>query len=260
MSRLMTDGHRRFLQTMMSIGVMESSKAKAMYPHFCGDQSTPAQIDDFISVINTQLQPMFMQIGKGMSEDDGLQYYALVNMAQTDITRMSSHYADNELELFRKTMDSIVDSETGTASSTYILNCADGLQTKKMKKKEVENVLDRLVQDKWLNEKRGEYTLSTRCIIEMEPYIRNVYQDLVKSCAMCHSLAFQNQTCESCGIRMHLPCAAKYFKNHADPLCPSCKDYWPHEIPVFQSQSLSQSASTQANTAPAPTASRRTRK
>lgn len=27
-----------------------------------------------------------------------------VNMAETDITRMSSDYADNELELFRKTV------------------------------------------------------------------------------------------------------------------------------------------------------------
>lgn len=30
-----------------------------------------------------------------------------VNMAETDITRMSSRYADNELELFRKTVSSL---------------------------------------------------------------------------------------------------------------------------------------------------------
>ncbi|XP_064170817.1 non-structural maintenance of chromosomes element 1 homolog isoform X1 [Anguilla rostrata] len=260
MARQMTDSHRRFLQTMMSNGVMESSKANALCLHFCRDQSVPAQLDEFIGVINAELQPMFMHIRKGMCEDDGHQYYALVNMAETDITRMSSDYADNELELFRKTMDLIVDSERGRASSTDILNCADRLQTKKMKKKEVENLLDRLVQDKWLNEKRGEYTLSTRCIIEMEPYIRNIYQDLVKPCAICHSLAFQSQTCENCGVRIHLPCAAKFFKNNTDPRCPSCKDYWPHEIPVFQFQTLSQSASSRASTAPASTASRTRRK
>ncbi|KAJ8253651.1 hypothetical protein COCON_G00202630 [Conger conger] len=260
MNRPMTDHHRRFLQTMMSSGVMESSKANALYLNFCGDQSAPAQLDEFIDVINAQLQPMFMNIRKGTSEDNGLEYYALVNMAETDITRMSSDYADNELELFRKTMDLIVESERGAASSTDILNCGDRLQTKKMKKKDVENVLDRLVHDKWLNEKHGEYTLSTRCVIEMEPYIRNMYQDLVKPCAMCHSLAFQSQTCESCDVRIHLPCAAKYFKNHADPQCPSCKEYWPHDIPVFPSVSLSQPTSSQPNAAPVSTASRRLRK
>ncbi|XP_055753327.1 non-structural maintenance of chromosomes element 1 homolog isoform X4 [Salvelinus fontinalis] len=134
---------------------------------------------------------MFMQIRKGMSEEDGLQYHALMNMAETDVTRMSTDYADNELELFRKTMDLIVDSDNGTASSTDILNCADSLQTKKLKKRETEHVLNRLVQDKWLNEKNGDYSLSTRCIMEMEQYIRMLYQDQVKVCHICHNVALQ---------------------------------------------------------------------
>lgn len=49
-------------------------------------------------------------------------------------------------------MDLIVDSESGSASSTDILNCADSLRTKKLKKKETEQVLNKFVQDKWLNE------------------------------------------------------------------------------------------------------------
>ncbi len=49
-------------------------------------------------------------------------------------------------------MDLIVESESGTASSTDILNCADSLQTKKLKKKETELVLNKFVQDKWLKE------------------------------------------------------------------------------------------------------------
>ncbi|KAI1884723.1 hypothetical protein AGOR_G00229450 [Albula goreensis] len=264
MARPMTESHRRFLQIMMTSGIIELSKAKSLIRHCCDDQSAHAQLDEFIDVINAQLQPMFMQIRKGMSEDDGRQYYALVNMAETDVTRMSSDYADNELELFRKTMDLIVDSENGSASSTDILNCADSLQTKKMKKKEVEHVLNRLVQDKWLNEKQGDYTMSTRCIIEMEQYIRNVYQDLVKPCYMCHSLAFQCQMCENpeCGIKVHLPCVARYFKSHIDPQCPACKEYWPHEIPVLRSESASQTAQPRENATPTPSGShsRRQRK
>lgn len=105
---------------------------------------------------------MFMQIRKGMSEDNGQQYYALVsdlslhyqgcflvcvlscrllvshcfgiitekldckllinfnpvqvNMAETDITRMSSDYADNELELFRKTVSKFLGEKAYKAS------------------------------------------------------------------------------------------------------------------------------------------------
>ncbi|XP_078022107.1 non-structural maintenance of chromosomes element 1 homolog isoform X2 [Epinephelus lanceolatus] len=194
MSRQMGDSHRRFLQTMMASGIVDEQGAKALYQYCCETHNTqhiPDKLDDFIDTINSKLQPMFMQIRKGMSEDSGHQYYALVNMAETDVTRMSSDYADNELELFRKTMDLIVGSEDGKASSTDILNSADTLTTRKLKKSETEHLLTRLVHDKWLNEKRGEYTLSTRCIIEMEPYMRAMYQDQVKVCHICHNFAFQ---------------------------------------------------------------------
>lgn len=111
-----------------------------------------------------------------------------INTSQSDITRMSSDYADNELELFRKTVsyleehqtepeflpchvlffakdggsqlisailiqiELVVGSESGKISSTDVLNSADSLTTKKMKKSETEQLLNRLVHDKWLNE------------------------------------------------------------------------------------------------------------
>ncbi|KAM7009561.1 non-structural maintenance of chromosomes element 1 homolog isoform 2-T2 [Tautogolabrus adspersus] len=202
----------------------------------------PEQLDDFIDTINSKLQPLFMQIRKGISEDSGHQFYALVNMAVTDVTRMSSDYADNELELFVKTMDLIVGSENGSASSTDILNSADTLTSKKLKKSETEHLLNRLVHDKWLNEKRGEYTLSTRCIIEMEPHIRTMYQDQVKVCHICRNIAIQCQICENptCGIKIHNPCVARYFKGRPEPRCPACEDFWPHEIPEVR-RPLSQS-------------------
>ncbi len=49
-------------------------------------------------------------------------------------------------------MDLIVGSENGKASSTDILNSVDTMITKKLKKSETEHLLNRLVQDKWLNE------------------------------------------------------------------------------------------------------------
>lgn len=271
MSRQMGDSHRRFLQTMMMNGIISASQAKALHRHCCethGAHYAQDRLDEFIDIINTHLQPMFINIRKGMSEEDGMQYFALVNMAQTDITRMASDYADNELELFRKTMDLIVDSESGSASSTDILNCADSLQTKKLKKKETEHVLTKFVEDKWLIEKHGEYTLSVRCIIEMEQYMRAVYQDLIKVCNVCHSIALQGQICENpgCAIKMHLPCVARYFKARTDPRCPTCNDFWPHEIPEIprsQSQgSQSLSSSAKENTAPTPStsATRRSRR
>lgn len=49
-------------------------------------------------------------------------------------------------------LELIIDSETGFASSTNILNLVDQLKGKKMRKKEAEHVLQKFVQSKWLIE------------------------------------------------------------------------------------------------------------
>ncbi|XP_067162775.1 non-structural maintenance of chromosomes element 1 homolog isoform X2 [Apteryx mantelli] len=208
MAAQMTDSHRRFLQVLMSHGIMEGSEARKLHRHCCEIHKVyyaHDKLDDFINTINIHLQPLFMQIRKGMSEDDGRVRYAL--------------------------MDLIILSENGFASSTEILNFADQLKTKKMKKKEAEQVLKLFVEDKWLSERNGEYTLHTRCIMEMEQYILSNYQGVARKCNICHSLAIQSQVCETCGIGMHLPCVGKYFKAQTEPHCPHCNDFWPHEIP-----------------------------
>ena len=40
-------------------------------------------------------------------------------------------------------------------------------------------------------QKHGEYSLSTRCIMEMDTYIRMMYMDQVKVCHICHNIALQ---------------------------------------------------------------------
>uniref|UniRef100_A0A8C1WJ68 Non-structural maintenance of chromosomes element 1 homolog n=1 Tax=Cyprinus carpio TaxID=7962 RepID=A0A8C1WJ68_CYPCA len=238
MSRTMGDSHKRFLQTIMSSGIISASQAVALHKRYCETHAAhyTDRLDDFINVINTQLQPFFMHIRKGMSKEDGLEYYSLVNVTETDITRMASDYAENEKIIQKNAfclcvqMDLIVDSESGTASSTDVLNCADSLRTKKLKKKEGQ-VVKRVILNNSL--KDGDYTLSVHCIVEMEQYMRRIYQDLIRVCHVCHNIALQCQMCETpaCGIKMHLPCVARYFRARIDPRCPACNDFWPHEIP-----------------------------
>ncbi|XP_074742345.1 non-structural maintenance of chromosomes element 1 homolog isoform X2 [Strix uralensis] len=137
----------------------------------------------------------------------------------------------NAATTFKRQMDLIMLSENGFASSTDILNLADQLKTKKMKKKEAEQMLKVFVENKWLSERNGEYTLHTRCIIEMEQYILTNYPDTARKCNICHSLAIQSQVCESCGTGMHLPCVRKYFRAQTEPRCPQCNTTWSCDIP-----------------------------
>ncbi|XP_023572152.1 non-structural maintenance of chromosomes element 1 homolog isoform X2 [Octodon degus] len=217
----MTDVHRRFLQLLMTHGVLEEREAERLQSHCYKVHNRSAQVDkleDFIHNINSVLESLYIEIKKGVTEDDGRPIYALVNLATSSVSKMATDFAENELDLFRKALELIVDSETGFASSTNILNLVDQLKGKKMKKKEAE-------------QKEGEFTLHGRAILEMEQYIREMYPDAVKVCNICHGLLIQGQSCETCGIRMHLPCVARYFQTNPDPHCPHCNDCWPHEIP-----------------------------
>lgn len=53
---------------------------RSLFCFFLAAQHAPDRLDDFIDTINSKLQPLFMQIRKGMSEDNGHQYYALVSV------------------------------------------------------------------------------------------------------------------------------------------------------------------------------------
>ncbi|NP_001363939.1 non-structural maintenance of chromosomes element 1 homolog isoform X1 [Mus musculus] len=230
----MTDVHRRFLQLLMTHGVLEEWEVRRLQNHCYQVHDRNATVDkleDFINNINSVLESLYIEIKKGVTEDDGRPIYALVNLATTSVSKMATDFAENELDLFRKALELIVDSETGFASSTNILNLVDQLKGKKMRKKEAEQVLQKFVQSKWLIEKEGEFTLHGRAILEMEQFIRESYPDSVKMCNICHGLLIQGQSCETCGIRMHLPCVAKYFQSIPEPHCPHCNDYWPHDIP-----------------------------
>ncbi|XP_021787533.1 non-structural maintenance of chromosomes element 1 homolog isoform X3 [Papio anubis] len=222
---VMTDVHRRFLQLLMTHGVLEEWDVKRLQRHCYKVHDRNATVDkleDFINNINSVLESLYIEIKRGVTEDDGRPIYALLEL--------------------------IIDSETGFASSTNILNLVDQLKGKKMRKKEAEQVLQKFVQNKWLIEKEGEFTLHGRAILEMEQYIRETYPDAVKICNICHSLLIQGQSCETCGIRMHLPCVAKYFQSNAEPRCPHCNDYWPHEIPeVFDPEKERESGISKSN-------------
>ncbi|XP_017742676.1 PREDICTED: non-structural maintenance of chromosomes element 1 homolog isoform X2 [Rhinopithecus bieti] len=209
---VMTDVHRRFLQLLMTHGVLEEWDVKRLQRHCYKVHDRHATVDkleDFINNINSVLESLYIEIKRGVTEDDGRPIYALVNLATTSVSKMATDFAENELDLFRKALELIIDSETGFASSTNILNLVDQLKGKKMRKKEAEQVLQKFVQNKWL---------------------------------------IEGQSCETCGIRMHLPCVAKYFQSNAEPRCPHCNDYWPHEIPeVFDPEKERESGISKSN-------------
>lgn len=63
---------------------------KSLFFFFLAVQCAADRLDEFIETINLKLQPMFMQIRKGMSEENGHQCYALVSVFPCSVGRVSS--------------------------------------------------------------------------------------------------------------------------------------------------------------------------
>lgn len=92
-------------------------------------------------------------------------------------------------------IDLIVASDNGLALSTDILNSADTLTTKKLKKTETEQLLKRLVQDKWLCEVNTA-PRSNKDVIKLQMFL-NIFDTTRGTLGICfaQSLYYYTTRC-----------------------------------------------------------------
>ncbi|XP_041358755.1 non-structural maintenance of chromosomes element 1 homolog [Gigantopelta aegis] len=236
----MRPSHQMFLQTFMSRGILDAKEVKLMYKQCCeqfqehysdNEEERRRVLAEFVRTINSNLHPLHMEIKKGVNEDDGSNYYGLVSISESQITKLASDYTPNELEFFKKIVGLIVEADEGSISSIEALNQTEKLE-KKISKNDAQDLLEKLQLEKWLSLTRGRVSLATRAILELEQYIKDVYPDTAKMCNLCKKLCLKGQGCEECGTKFHLHCASRFFRQD-EAHCPGegCGVAWVHEIP-----------------------------
>ena len=64
----------------------------------------PAQgeLEQYLSVINSNLHSLFLEIRRGASEDDGTIYWGLVNAKSDQASQMATSYSLPEITLFKR--------------------------------------------------------------------------------------------------------------------------------------------------------------
>ncbi|RUS78374.1 hypothetical protein EGW08_013867 [Elysia chlorotica] len=225
------DGHRLFIQSMMSRGIMNITEVKEVLSE-CGiDVGTEFKdkVVRFVRLVNQHIGPINLEIRKGVEEEDGQQCYVLANTAETSISRLSSTYSPNELELFKKLIESIMENGDGKIGSLAAMNLTDKLE-KRIGKEEAQNFFNRLEDDRWIRKNSdGKMSLSVRSIVELDQYIKDVYPDYVKMCSICTKLCLQGRQCENCGAKFHFRCSNVLFsKQGNNRTCPepNCRAPW----------------------------------
>ncbi|XP_048764032.2 non-structural maintenance of chromosomes element 1 homolog [Ostrea edulis] len=238
----MNDGHRLFLQSFMSRGILNAKEVKQLFKICClkynlryteNEKENQEALKEFVRTVNHHTEPLHMQIRKGVCEDDGTSSYGLVCTSESTITKLASDYTPSELEFFKKLIEIIVASKDAEVGSTEALNLVSRLENvKKLSKDDAEDLLSRLETNKWIKMTRGKISLATRSLLELDHYIQEIYQEDVSQCNICKKLCLKGQTCFACGTKLHFHCASKLFERDEFPKCPKqgCKKPWSHDI------------------------------
>nr|KAG5709536.1 hypothetical protein BaRGS_001586 [Batillaria attramentaria] len=145
-----------FLQAFMARGLLNSKEVKDLFRKSLelndvqvpeSEEERKRQLVKFIRTISDHVSPFHLDIRKGVSEDDGTNFYCLVNNVENHITKMASDYSSSELDFFKKLVEQIVEND-GAIGSTAALNIVT--QDKKLTKNDAQDLLLRLENDRWI--------------------------------------------------------------------------------------------------------------
>jgi hypothetical protein len=99
-----------------------------------------------------------------------------------------------------------------------------------MTKAQAEIVLGSFVAKGWLlKSRRGRYSLSTRTLLELLPYLKSSYPEECLECVICYDIVTRGVACSTpnCKARLHYHCCRKYRSRNAK--CPACSQDWPQD-------------------------------
>ncbi|KAG2367530.1 Nse1 non-SMC component of SMC5-6 complex-domain-containing protein [Suillus spraguei] len=167
--------------------------------------------DLFVISINNSLNSLDLEFRHLTDEQTGREMYAMVNRKDDEIAQMATDYTPVEIAYFKAVVEQIMlaPHEAYSVSSKFS-------QTN-MTKAQAEIVLGSFVAKGWLlKSRRGRYSLSTRTLLELLPYLKSSIPKIIVTRGVACSTP-------NCKARLHYHCCRKYRTRNAK--CPaSIKD------------------------------------
>ncbi|KAJ7285905.1 Nse1 non-SMC component of SMC5-6 complex-domain-containing protein [Mycena rebaudengoi] len=230
-----------FLQAVMSRGVLSGKLARTLWEKsrdavMAVDDSLEIPEEDWENVlakVTASLNPLDLEFRSLQDELSGREMYAIVNRKDDAIAQMATDYNPGEIAFFKALVEQIMlaPRESFSISSLAALREISHLKPKSnMSKSQAEVVLASFVAKRWLlKTKRGRYSLSTRALLELLPYLKSTYSEEIIECMICLETMTKGVACPShnCTVRMHFHCFTKYMVKHRG--CPTCAKDWPAE-------------------------------
>lgn len=231
--------HQLFLQAMMHRGAVSAREARELYRKAAScsnERYDDSHFPGFLSAINRHLKPLGMELAQSRMEASAARWYGLVNRVQDPAAKIATSYSQPELEFFNKVLEQLVQSEDGIAASTALLHSTSQME-RKITYKDAQAFLKTLKEEQWLEEvSQGVYGPGPRFILELRPFLRELFGDDIIDCRICKEPALRGQYCgnDQCTTKLHLYCLAKLASGRGTIRCPGCHGTWSHDIPEIE--------------------------
>jgi len=244
------DMHRVFLQGMMSRGVLDFKEVNELllasvdYNDLylpSGKDEKRELLQSIISAINDKINDLNLAIRKGVDEDNGSNFFILVNLSKRslELGRSQIEYNSEELSYIELLTQEILKTEEKFISSKKALNlCRDAEfeNGKEITMNQADDCIHKLLEGKWLKDVYGgKLALGVRFLVEMDAYIREYLDDECANCPICSKVVSRGCRCDNCDVIFHRHCAQKMLKakgGDGEFRCTQCKAVVVPEIQV----------------------------
>ncbi|KAF8163230.1 Nse1 non-SMC component of SMC5-6 complex-domain-containing protein [Crassisporium funariophilum] len=238
-----SDVDRLFLQAVFSRGLLSTTLAQTLWEKSVNAvKATDTTLNiphskskeawhEYVAKINRSLDKLEFEFRPLHDETSGREMYALVNRKGDEIAQMATEYTPAEITFFKAIVEQIMlaPREAFSVSSLAALRELNAAKLS-MTKSQAEVVLASFVSKGWLmKSKRGRYSLSTRSLLELLPYLKSTFPDEIIECTICMEIMTRGIACytPNCETRMHNHCFTTYRRRNTS--CPSCDKEWPAE-------------------------------
>ncbi|KIK59760.1 hypothetical protein GYMLUDRAFT_44212 [Collybiopsis luxurians FD-317 M1] len=237
------DVQRLFLQAILARGILSENLAQVIWKKCVEAVKTTDEgvdvsysdseeaWDDFIQSVNTSLNDLDFEFKSIQDENTGKRLFAMVNRKDDELAQVATDYNAVEITYFKAVVEQIMlaRNESYSVSSLAALReVSAGKEKLNLTKAQAEVLLGSFVANGWLlRSKRGRYSLSSRSLLELLPYLKSTYPDEIVECTICHEILTKGIACQrdNCKTRMHYHCFNTYRKRKGT--CPACSIEWP---------------------------------
>ena len=228
--------HRMFLQAMMSRKIIANEAFKPLVALCCKrcnvtipEGKEPEALGIFLRSINKKIKKLSLRVGKILDEEEYNKQSYLVLLNECDRSKESTQltiktmvsFAPHELEYLKIIVHELLENPMRELSPRDAVNRCVDINKSLV---EAEAILDKLCQHQWLRwiddeKKTGrKLRLAPRFIYEMQPYLKEVYPNLVANCCQCNKIVVRSIDCPQCSAKYHMYCLPRNYKCETD-LC-----------------------------------------